>query len=171
MAILSAGSWETLYDLFYSSSSSSSAAAPTHQHCYGYLIALCELLPELDQPPPTAVAAAGIAVGGSSGSGSSGSSGSSVADLDSGWEALRAAGKVVSWNQLTALRVSILQHVVMSGGWRRRRSSSRSGTQSKGSALNALKLGLQHHVVKPLCRTHRAAVAWQQVLLLWFVCW
>lgn len=92
MAIFSAQSWEQLYDLFYSGS----AATPSHQHCYSCLIALSELLPELDQPPPTAVAAAGF-LGGSSGGGS---------DLDSGWEALRAAGKVVSWNQLTALRVS-----------------------------------------------------------------
>jgi hypothetical protein len=95
MEILSAQSWEDLYGLFYNSGT----AAPSHQHCYGYLIALSELLPELDAPPPFAVAAAGINVGSSS------SSGSSPQDLDKGWEALRAAGKVVSWNQLTALRV------------------------------------------------------------------
>lgn len=94
MEILSAQSWEDLYELFYNSGT----AAPSHQHCYGYLIALSELLPELDAPPPFAVAAAGINVGSSSSS-------TSPEDLDKGWEALRAAGKVVSWNQLTALRV------------------------------------------------------------------
>jgi hypothetical protein len=96
MEILAAQSWEDLYELFYNSST----AAPSHQHCYGYLIALSELLPELDAPPPFAVAAAGINVGSSSSS--------SPQDLDKGWEALRAAGKVVSWNQLTALRVRTL---------------------------------------------------------------
>jgi hypothetical protein len=141
MAILSAGSWETLYDLFYSSSSGG-AAAPTHQHCYGYLIALSELLPELDQPPPTAVAAAGVGVGGSSGGGSNdgGNSGGSSADLDSGWEALRAAGKVVSWNQLTALRVSSIWRLLGSRFWRRSNNSS-GGTQCQVSAPSVLEQG------------------------------
>lgn len=94
MAIFSAQSWEQLHDLFYSAT-----APPSHQHCYSYLIALSELLPELDQQAPTAVAPAGI---GSIRSSTSGGAG----ELDSGWEALRAAGKVVSWNQLTDLRVS-----------------------------------------------------------------
>jgi hypothetical protein len=106
MAIFAATSWEQLYDLHYTTTT----AAPSHQHCYSYLTALSELLPELDQRPPTSVAAAGIS--GSSSSSSRVSSSSNVggasagAELDSGWEALRAAGKVVSWNQLTALRVS-----------------------------------------------------------------
>jgi hypothetical protein len=90
MAIFSAQSWEQLHGLFYSAT-----APPSHQHSYSYLIALSELLPELEQQAPAAVAAAGI----------SSSSGGGVAELDSGWEALRAAGKVVSWNQLTYLRV------------------------------------------------------------------
>lgn len=100
MAIFAATSWEQLYDLHYTTTT----AAPSHQHCYSYLTSLAELLPELDQRPPTAVAAAGI--GGSSHSSSSSSFHGAGVDLDSGWEALRAAGKVVSWNQLTALRVS-----------------------------------------------------------------
>ena len=99
LAILSAESWEVLYDLYYNSSSSAGSSSPTHQHCYSYLTALSELLPELDPPAAAAVAASGISLSSSSGS-------SATQDLDSGWEALRAAGKVVSWSQLTALRVS-----------------------------------------------------------------
>jgi len=125
MAILSAHSWEQLLDMFYNSSSSSSA--PTHQHCYGYLIALSELLPELDPLPAAALAAAGLTA-----SHRGPAAAAAAADLDSGWEALRAAGKVVSWSQLTELRVRGKQQQQQQ---RRRRQQQQQQQQMGGWAL------------------------------------